>query len=101
MSSTPTERKQLVTFGVTMAIAFAIVAAIRVWRRGFDAIAITFCVGGLMLIRRRVAAPVAELTRTIERLAQRQYDAPVARGSNRDEFGAMSERQRQYRANYR
>ena len=56
------------------------------------AIAGAFCVGGLVLIRRRVAAPVAELTRTIERLAQRQYDAPVARAANRDEFGTMSER---------
>jgi methyl-accepting chemotaxis protein len=56
------------------------------------AIAVTFCAGGLLLIRRRVAVPVAELTRTIDRLAQRQYDTPVARGANRDEFGAMAER---------
>src|SRR5262249_1081855 len=56
------------------------------------AIAVALCVGGLVLIRRRVAVPVAELTRTIERLAQRQYDAPVARGAHRDEFGIMSER---------
>jgi methyl-accepting chemotaxis protein len=66
------------------------------WRFGVIAvalaIAIAFCVGGLMLIRRRVAAPVAALTRTIDRLAQRRYDTPVARGSNRDEFGTMSER---------
>jgi methyl-accepting chemotaxis protein len=66
------------------------------WRLGIIAVAlalaIAFCVGGLMLIRRRVAVPVAELTRTIERLAQRQYDTPVERGVCHDEFGAMSER---------
>jgi methyl-accepting chemotaxis protein len=56
------------------------------------AIALALCIGGLVLIRRRVAAPVAALTRTIERLAQRQYDTPVARGAHRDEFGVMSER---------
>jgi methyl-accepting chemotaxis protein len=56
------------------------------------AIAIALCLGGLVLIRRRVAMPVAELTRTIERLAQRQYDTPVGRGACRDEFGVMSER---------
>src|SRR5262249_59370369 len=33
---------------------------------------IAFCVGGLLLIRRRVSMPVVELTRTIDRLAQRQ-----------------------------
>jgi methyl-accepting chemotaxis protein len=55
-------------------------------------LSIAFCAGGLLLIRWRVAAPVVELTRTIERLAQRQYEAPVARSANRDEFGLMSER---------
>jgi methyl-accepting chemotaxis protein len=53
---------------------------------------IAFCAGGLLLIRRRIAAPVVDLTRTIERLAQRQYETPVARSRNHDEFGAMSER---------
>ena len=66
------------------------------WRLGVIAaalaLAVAFCLGGLMLISRRVAAPVAELTRTIERLAQRRYDAPVARSACRDEFGVMSER---------
>ena len=51
-----------------------------------------FCIAGLMLIRRRITRPVAELTRTIDRLAQREYAAPVARSLNRDEFGLMSER---------
>jgi methyl-accepting chemotaxis protein len=51
-----------------------------------------FCAGGLVLIRRRVAAPVVELTDTIERLAKRRYETPVARSAHRDEFGAMSER---------
>ncbi|HEX7419739.1 MAG TPA: SxtJ family membrane protein [Thermoanaerobaculia bacterium] len=57
MSSSPTERRQLVTFGVTMAIAFAIVAAIRVWRRGFDAIAITFCVVAAVFALSALVAP--------------------------------------------
>src|SRR5262249_17555410 len=56
------------------------------------AASIAFCVGGLMLINRRVAKPVADLTRTIDRLAQRQYAEPVARSANHDEFGLMSER---------
>ncbi|HEY4819491.1 MAG TPA: methyl-accepting chemotaxis protein, partial [Xanthobacteraceae bacterium] len=56
------------------------------------AVSIAFCAGGLVLIRRRVAIPVAELTRTIERLAQRQYDQPVVGSGNRDEFGVMSDR---------
>jgi methyl-accepting chemotaxis protein len=66
------------------------------WRlRGIAAalaVSVAFCAGGLVLIRRRVATPVAELTRTIERLAQRQYDEPVAGSGNRDEFGVMSDR---------
>jgi hypothetical protein len=33
-------RKQLVTFGVTMAAALAVLTAFRIWRRGFDEIAI-------------------------------------------------------------
>jgi methyl-accepting chemotaxis protein len=56
------------------------------------AVSIAFCAGGLVLIRRRVAIPVAGLTRTIERLAQRQYDQPVVGSGNRDEFGVMSDR---------
>ncbi|MEA2996149.1 MAG: hypothetical protein QOG74_1698, partial [Alphaproteobacteria bacterium] len=55
-------------------------------------VSIAFCAGGLVLIRRRVAIPVAGLTRTIERLAQRQYDQPVVGSGNRDEFGVMSDR---------
>jgi methyl-accepting chemotaxis protein len=66
------------------------------WRlRGIAAalaVSVAFCAGGLVLIRRRVATPVAELTRTIERLAQRQYDEPVTGNGNRDEFGVMSDR---------
>jgi methyl-accepting chemotaxis protein len=56
------------------------------------ALSVAFCIAGLVLIRRRITRPVAELTRTIDRLAQREYAAPVARSLNRDEFGLMSER---------
>jgi len=66
------------------------------WRLGVIAAALVTaaacCIGGLVLIRRRITRPVAELTRTIDRLAQREYAAPVARSLNRDEFGLMSER---------
>jgi methyl-accepting chemotaxis protein len=55
-------------------------------------LSIAFCAGGLLLIRRRIAAPVVELTHTIERLAQRRYETPVARSRHHDEFGTMSER---------
>ena len=68
-------------------------AAWRVrWIGAALAASIAFCVGGLLLINRRVARPVADLTRTIDRLAQRQYAAPVERSANQDEFGLMSER---------
>ncbi len=62
------------------------------WIAAALAVGVAFCVGGLLLIRRRITTPVAELTRTIERLAQRQYDEPVAQSRNHDEFGLMSER---------
>src|SRR4029077_1314228 len=62
------------------------------WIAAALAVSVAFCAGGLVLIRRRVATPVAELTRTIERLAQRKYDEPVAGSGNRDEFGVMSDR---------
>jgi hypothetical protein len=41
-------RKQLVTFGVTIASALAVIAAVRVWRSGLDEVAISaFIVAGL------------------------------------------------------
>jgi methyl-accepting chemotaxis protein len=62
------------------------------WIAGALLLSIMFCAGGLWLVRRRIAAPMVELTHTIERLAQRRYETPVARRAHRDEFGAMSER---------
>ena len=62
------------------------------WIAAALALSVAFCIGGLSLVRRRIAVPVAELTRTIERLGKREYDAPVAQSRNRDEFGSMSER---------
>jgi methyl-accepting chemotaxis protein len=62
------------------------------WIAGALVLSIMVCAGGLWLVRRRVADPVGELTHTIERLAKRQYETPVARGRNHDEFGVMSER---------
>jgi len=57
VSSSPTERKQLVTFGVTMAIAFAIAASIRVWRRGVGPFAITFFAIAALLALATLVAP--------------------------------------------
>jgi methyl-accepting chemotaxis protein len=62
------------------------------WIAGALVLSIMCCAGGLLLVRRRVAVPVVELTQTIERLAKRQYEAPVERSRNHDEFGVMSER---------
>src|SRR6185436_18212494 len=44
VSSSSTERRQLVTFGVTMAAAFALLTALRVWRRGFDKAAMSLMI---------------------------------------------------------
>ena len=51
MNSNPTERRQLVTFGVTMALALALLTLVRVWRKGFDAISmLSFVVAGLFAL---------------------------------------------------
>ncbi len=72
MSSSPTERRQLVTFGVTMAIAFAIVAAIRTWRRGLDAITIVVFVVAALFLLIAVVAPtlLAQVYRVWMRFAE-------------------------------
>lgn len=72
MNSSPTDRKQLVTFGVTMTVAFAIVAAIRVWRRGFDAFAIAlFAIAALFALGALVApAMLTPIRRWWMRLAE-------------------------------
>ena len=59
MTSSPTERRRLVTFGVTMGIAFAVVAAIRAWRRGFDSFAIAFCAVAALFLLIALVAPTA------------------------------------------
>lgn len=59
MSSSPTERKRLATFGATMAIAFSIVAAIRIWRRGLDGLAISFFVIAALFAFSALVVPVA------------------------------------------
>ena len=40
MSSSSTDRRQLVTFGVTMAVALALLTLVRIWRRGLDEVAV-------------------------------------------------------------
>jgi hypothetical protein len=57
VNSSPTERRQLVAFGVTMAIALAIVAAIRVWRRGFDVFAVAVIVVAALFALSALIAP--------------------------------------------
>jgi methyl-accepting chemotaxis protein len=58
---------------------------------------VVFCIGGLLLVRRRVTQPVGQLTRIIERLAQRDYAEPVPPSRHADEFGAMSDKLEQLR----
>ncbi|MGZ5492184.1 MAG: SxtJ family membrane protein [Thermoanaerobaculia bacterium] len=44
-------RRQLVTFGVTMAAALAVLTAVRIWRRGLDEVAVgTLIVAGLFAL---------------------------------------------------
>jgi hypothetical protein len=44
-------RRQLVTFGVTMAAAFALLTAVRIWRRGLDEVAVSaLVVAGLFAL---------------------------------------------------
>ena len=47
-------------------------------------------VGGLLLVRRRVVAPVRFLTAVIARLAGRDFATPVPALGRADEFGAMA-----------
>jgi methyl-accepting chemotaxis protein len=46
---------------------------------------------GMFLVRRRVAAPVRQLTAAIEHLAKRDYSVPVAKTGYADEFGVMAD----------
>ncbi len=50
-------RKQLVTFGVTMAAALLVVGLLRVWRSGADAIAIAAFVIAALFVISTLAAP--------------------------------------------
>ncbi|HEX9161074.1 MAG TPA: hypothetical protein VF980_05135, partial [Thermoanaerobaculia bacterium] len=50
-------RRQLVTFGVTMAAALAILAALRVWRRGFDEIGISALIAAALFAASALIAP--------------------------------------------
>jgi Saxitoxin biosynthesis operon protein SxtJ len=44
-------RRQLVTFGVTMAAALAVLTAVRIWRRGLDEVAVSaLIVAGLLAL---------------------------------------------------
>lgn len=65
-------RKQLVTFGVTMATALAVISAVRVWRRGFDEVAASaLIVAALFALTALLApAPLAPLYRWWMRLAE-------------------------------
>lgn len=46
--------------------------------------------GALIMVRRRIAAPISKLSSSIARLAQRDYVSPVPTLSRSDEFGAMA-----------
>ncbi len=72
MSSSPTERRQLVTFGVTMALALAVLSAVRVWRRGFDEVAVSAIIVAALFALTALLAPdpLAPLYRWWMRLAE-------------------------------
>ena len=53
------QRKQLVTFGITMAVAVAVLMLLRVWRSGFDAIAIALSIVAALFIVSTLVAPSA------------------------------------------
>jgi hypothetical protein len=57
IETTAPQRRQLVTFGVTMAVAIAVLALLRVWRRGFDEIAIAAFVVVALFAISTLAAP--------------------------------------------
>jgi glucan phosphoethanolaminetransferase (alkaline phosphatase superfamily) len=65
-------RRQLVTFGVTMAAAFALLTAVRIWRRGFDRAAMSaMIVAGLFaLAALLIPAALAPVHRWWMRLAE-------------------------------
>jgi hypothetical protein len=52
-------RKQLVTFGVTMGGALAVLAAARVWRRGLDEVAISAFIAEVLFALSALTAPGA------------------------------------------
>jgi methyl-accepting chemotaxis protein len=53
-------------------------------------IGVAGCLFGLLMIQRRVVAPVRSLTGSIERLAERDFHSAVAAVKRTDEFGAMA-----------
>ncbi len=74
MSSSSIEptRKQLVTFGLTIAAALAVIAALRVWRRGFDEVAISALIVAALFALPAIIAPepLAPVHRWWMRLAE-------------------------------
>ena len=68
MSSSSTDR----TFGFTMAIAFAVLALLRMWRRGFDQLAILLTVVAVLFAILALMAPrsLAPINRAWMRFAE-------------------------------
>jgi methyl-accepting chemotaxis protein len=66
-------------------------AMTRLWILGVAfAAATTASVGGLSVVRRRIAVPVRELNSAIGKLARRDYQTPVSALGKNDEFGKMA-----------
>jgi hypothetical protein len=65
-------RKQLAAFGATMAGALAVLAALRVWRSGFDGLAVAALVAGALFVLAGLLAPrpLAPVFRGWMRLAE-------------------------------
>ena len=68
MSSSPTER----AFGLTMSVAFAALTLLRLWRRGFDDVAILLAVVAALFATIALVAPrsLARIHRGWMRLAE-------------------------------
>ena len=72
MSSSSTDRRQLVRFGVTMAIALALLTLVRIWRRGMDEIAVLVLIAAALFALTAFLAPrtLAPIHRWWMRLAE-------------------------------
>jgi saxitoxin biosynthesis operon SxtJ-like protein len=71
IETAPPARKQLVIFGITMAVAFAVIALLRLWRRGADEIAIAvFVVAAIFAVLTLAPSALAPIYRAWMKFAE-------------------------------